>query len=193
MKTFFKRLLIILFFMTLSYAASAQWFVGGSIGGSYSNSKSTNTKAWAVSISPEAGYILNENWAVGGLISYGKAVTKVYSQYLDKTDVDITLFSINPYAIYAPIKFKHFAVCAEMGVTFAPRQTGINYAAFGAYITPLLTYNINEHIFLKTNLDFAGLSVSGTTNGSFSFGASAGGDNALNLDDGFSIGFVYRF
>ena len=80
-----------------------------------------------------------------------------------------------------------------MGVTFAPRQTGINYAAFGAYITPLLTYNINEHIFLKTNLDFAGLSVSGTTNGSFSFGASAGGDNALNLDDGFSIGFVYKF
>ena len=193
MKTFFKRLLVILFFMTLSYAASAQWFVGGSIGGSYSNSKSTNTKAWAVSISPEAGYILNENWAVGGLISYGKAVTKVYSQYLDKTDVDITLFSINPYAIYAPIKFKNFAVCAEMGVTFAPRQTGINYAAFGAYITPLLTYNINEHIFLKTNLDFAGLSVSGTTNGSFSFGASAGGDNALNLDDGFSIGFVYKF
>ena len=193
MKTFFKRLLVILFFMTLSYAASAQWFVGGSIGGSYSNSKSTNTKAWAVSISPEAGYILNENWAVGGLISYGKAVTKVYSQYLDKTDVDITLFSINPYAIYAPIKFKNFAVCAEMGVTFAPRQTGINYAAFGAYITPLLTYNINEHIVLKTNLDFAGLSVSGTTNGSFSFGASAGGDNALNLDDGFSIGFVYKF
>ena len=193
MKTFFKRLLVILFFMTLSYAASAQWFVGGSIGGSYSNSKSTNTKAWAVSISPEAGYILNENWAVGGLISYGKAVTKVYSQYLDKTDVDITLFSINPYAIYAPIKFKNFAVCAEMGVTFVPRQTGINYAAFGAYITPLLTYNINEHIFLKTNLDFAGLSVSGTTNGSFSFGASAGGDNALNLDDGFSIGFVYKF
>ena len=193
MKTFFKRLLVILFFMTLSYAASAQWFVGGSIGGSYSNSKSTNTKAWAVSISPEAGYILNENWAVGGLISYGKAVTKVYSQYLDKTDVDITLFSINPYAIYAPIKFKNFAVCAEMGVTFAPRQTGMNFAAFGAYITPLLTYNINEHIFLKTNLDFAGLSVSGTTNGSFSFGASAGGDNALNLDDGFSIGFVYKF
>ena len=193
MKTFFKRLLVILFFMTLSYAASAQWFVGGSIGGSYSNSKSTNTKAWAVSISPEAGYILNENWAVGGLISYGKTVTKVYSQYLDKTDVDITLFSINPYAIYAPIKFKNFAVCAEMGVTFAPSQTGMNFAAFGAYITPLLTYNINEHIFLKTNLDFAGLSVSGTTNGSFSFGASAGGDNALNLDDGFSIGFVYKF
>ena len=110
MKTLFNRLLVISFLMTLSFAASGQWYIGGSIGGTYSNSKSTNTKAWAISINPEAGYIFNENWAVGGLISYGKAVTKVDSQYLDKTDVDINLFSINPYAVYAPIKYKNFAV-----------------------------------------------------------------------------------
>lgn len=193
MKTLFKRLLVITFLMTFSYAASAQWYAGGSIGGSYSNSKSTNTRAWAISISPEAGYILNENWAVGGLISYGKSVTKVDSQYLNKTDVDITLFSINPYAVYAPIKYKNFAVCAEMGVMFAPRQSGVNFATFGAYITPLLTYCINEHIILKTELDFAGISVSGTTNGTFSFGASVGGDNAIKLDDDLSIGFIYKF
>lgn len=193
MKTFFKRILVISFLLTLSYAASAQWYVGGSIGGSYSNSKSTSTTAWAVSISPEAGYIFNERWAVGGLISYGKAVTKVYSQYLDKTDVDITLLSINPYAIYAPIRFKNFAVCAEMGVMFAPPQPGVNFATFGAYITPLLTYSINEHISLKTELDFAGLSVSGTTNGTFSFGASVGGDDAIMIGDDLSIGFIYKF
>ena len=193
MKTLFNRLIVISFLMTLSFAASGQWYIGGSIGGTYSNSKSTNTKAWAISINPEAGYIFNENWAVGGLISYGKAVTKVDSQYLDKTDVDINLFSINPYAVYAPIKFKNFAVCAEMGVMFVPRQSSVDFATFGAYITPLLTYSLNEHMIFKTELDFAGLSVSGTTNGTFGFGASAGGDNVINIGDDLSIGFIYKF
>lgn len=179
--------------MTLSYAASAQWYVGGSIGGSYSNLESTNTTAWAISISPEAGYIINENWAVGGQISYGKAVTKVESQYLNKTEIDVDLFCVNPYAIYAPIKFNNFAICAEMGVIFAPEQSGVDFATFGAYITPLLTYSINEHIILKTELDFAELSVSGTTNGTISVGASVGGDNIIDFDEDLSIGFIYRF
>lgn len=193
MKSFFKRLFVISFLMTLSYAASAQWYVGGSIGGSYSNLESTNTTAWAISISPEAGYIINENWAVGGQISYGKAVTKVESQHLNKTETDVDLFCVNPYAIYAPIKFNNFAICAEMGVMFAPKQSGVDFATFGAYITPLLTYSINEHIILKTELDFAELSVSGTTNGTISVGASVGGDNIIDFDEALSIGFIYRF
>ena len=193
MKSFFKRLFVISFLMTLSYAASAQWYVGGSIGGSYSNLESTNTTAWAISISPEAGYIINENWAVGGQISYGKAVTKVESQHLNKTEVDVDLFCVNPYAIYAPIKFNNFAICAEMGVIFAPEQSGVDFATFGAYITPLLTYSINDHIILKTELDFAELSVSGTTNGTISVGASVGGDNIIDFDEDLSIGFIYRF
>ena len=35
MKSFIKRILVISFLFTLSYAASAQIYVGGSIGGSY--------------------------------------------------------------------------------------------------------------------------------------------------------------
>lgn len=193
MKSFIKRLLVISFLLTLSYTASAQIYAGGSIGASYSNSESTRSKAWSINISPEAGYILNDDWAVGALISYGKAMSKVDSQYLHETKVDVTLFSINPYAVYAPVRFNNFAVCAEMGLQFAPRQSGADFATYGAYIIPLLTYSINGHIILKTGLDFARLSVLGTTNGTFSFGASVGGDNALNIDDDLSIGFIYRF
>lgn len=193
MKSFIKRILVISFLFTLSYAASAQIYVGGSIGGSYAKAESTNAKSWAIDISPEVGYIFNENWAAGVYISYGKSVQEINSEYLDNKTTNVSLFTINPYAVYAPIKFHNFAVCAEMGASYTPKLSEANYSFYSLYVTPLLTYSVNDHIILKTGLDFAKLSVSGDTNGTFKFGVSAGGDNAINITDDFSIGFVYKF
>lgn len=193
MKSFIKRILVISFLFTLSYAASAQIYVGGSIGGSYAKVESTNAKSWTIDISPEVGYIFNENWAAGVYISYGKSVQEINSEYLDNKTTNVSLFTINPYAVYAPIKFHNFAVCAEMGASLTPKLSGAEYSIYSVYVTPLLTYSVNDHIILKTGLDFAKLSVAGDTNGTFKFGVSAGGENALNLADDFSIGFVYKF
>ena len=193
MKSFTTRLLVIAFLMTISFAASAQVYVGGSIGGSYAKVESTNAKSWAIDISPEVGYIFNENWAAGVYISYGKSVQEINSEYLDNKTTNVSLFTINPYAVYAPIKFHNFAVCAEMGASYTPKLSGANYSFYSLYVTPLLTYSVNDHIILKTGLDFAKLSVSGDTNGTFKFGFSAGGDDVLSVSDNFSIGFVYRF
>lgn len=193
MKSFTTQLLVIAFLMTFSFAASAQVYVGGSIGGSYAKAESTNTKSWTIDISPEVGYIFNENWAAGARITYGKSVKEVNSQYLDNKTTNVSLFTINPYAVYAPIKFHNFAVCAEMGASYTPKLSGANYSLYSLYVTPLLTYSVNDHIILKTGLDFAMLSVSGDTNGTFKFGVSAGADDVLSVSDNFSIGFVYRF
>ena len=193
MKSFTTRLLVIAFLMTISFAASAQIYVGGSIGGSYAKAESTNAKSWAIDISPEVGYIFNENWAAGVYISYGKSVQEIKSEYLDNKTTNVSLFTINPYAVYAPIKFHNFAVCAEMGASYTPKLSGANYSLYSLYVTPLLTYSVNDHIILKTGLDFAKLSVSGDTNGTFKFGVSAGADDVLSLSDNFSIGLVYRF
>lgn len=193
MKSFTTRLLVIAFLMTISFAASAQIYVGGSIGGSYAKAESTNAKSWTIDISPEVGYIFNENWAAGVYISYGKSVQEINSEYLDNKTTNVSLFTINPYAVYAPIKFHNFAVCAEMGASYTPKLSGANYSFYSLYVTPLLTYSVNDHIILKTGLDFAKLSVSGDTNGTFKFGVSAGGDDVLSVSDNFSIGFVYRF
>ena len=193
MKSFTTRLLVIAFLMTISFAASAQIYVGGSIGGSYAKVESTNAKSWTINISPEVGYIFNENWAAGARITYGKSVQEINSQYLDKKTTNVSLFTINPYAVYAPIKFHNFAVCAEMGASSSPKFSGANYSLYSLYVTPLLTYSVNDHIILKTGLDFAKLSISGDTNGTFKFGASVGADDVLSISDYFSIGFVYRF
>ena len=193
MKSFTTRLLVIAFLMAFSFAASAQVYVGGSIGGSYAKAESTNAKSWTIDISPEVGYIFNENWAAGARITYCKSVKEVNSPYLDNKTTNLSPFTINPYAVYAPIKFHNFAVCAEMGASYTPKLSGANYSMYSVYVTPLLTYSVNDHIILKTGLDFAKLSVSGDTNGTFKFGVSAGADDVLSVSDNFSIGFVYRF
>ena len=193
MKSFTTRLLVIAFLMTISFAASAQIYVGGSLGGCYAKGVSINARSWTIDISPEVGYIFNENWAAGARITYGKSVKEVNSPYLDNKTTNVSLFSINPYAVYAPIKFHNFLVCSEMGASYAPKLSGVNYSLYSLYITPLLTYSVNDHIILKTGLDFAKLSVSGDTNGTFKFGVSAGADDVLSVSDNFSIGFVYRF
>lgn len=193
MKTFLTRTFILAFLLTISYAASAQVYLGGSIGGGYAESPSTSSKSWAVNISPEVGYAFNENWAVGGRIGYGKSVSEIDSPYLEEIDTEINLFTINPYVAYSHVRFKGFAVWAEAGLQFAPKQEGAGYSTFAGYITPVLTYDLGKRITLKTNLNFAGLMITGTTDGGFAFAGSFGGDDAISLDDDLSIGFVFRF
>ena len=142
MKSFIKRILLISFLFTLSYAASAQIYVGGSIGGSYAKVESTNAKSWTIDISPEVGYIFNENWAAGARITYDKSVQEINSQYLDKKTTNVSLFTINPYAVYAPIKFHNFAVCAEMGASYTPKLSGANYSLYSLYVRSGVTYKL---------------------------------------------------
>lgn len=192
MKTIIKRILIISFLLTSTIAASAQVYIGGSIGGAYADSPNTSSRSWAVNIQPEIGYAFG-SWAVGARASYGKSESRIDSPYLKETDTEISLFTINPYAAFSFLRFRNFSVCAELGLEFAPKQYGADFTSFGAYITPLLTYTVNEHFILKTSLDFAGLAVSGTSDGNVAFVGALGGDNAVIFDDDLSIGFIYRF
>ncbi|MBE6236272.1 MAG: porin family protein [Bacteroidales bacterium] len=193
MKTFISRILTVSLFLTISFAASAQFYVGGSVAGAYANSPSTSVKASAISLNPEVGYSFNEKWAVGGRISYGKTESVTDSPYLKETDLEISLFTINPYAAYSPVSYKGFSLWVEFGVEMSPAQRGADYVSFGAYVTPLLTYSLNDHFILKTSLDFAGLAVQAGTNGDFIFSGAAGGDDLISLGDDLSIGVVYRF
>ncbi len=192
MKPIFNKITIILLSLTFSIAASAQVYIGGSVGGAYTDSPNTNSRSWAVSINPEAGYSFG-NWAVGGRVTYGKSESKIESPYLKETKTELSLLTINPYAAYSFLRLGNIAVCAELGLQFSPEQNGAEYSTFGAYITPLLTYSINEHLILKTSLDFAGLAVSGSSDGNIAFAGVLGGDDAIRFGEDLSIGFVYRF
>ena len=194
MKTNFSKLLVVTFLLlSISFAASAQIYLGGSIGGAYSKVPSTNSKTWAVNVEPEVGYAFNDKWAVGGRISYGKALSMIESPYLNEKKTEVDLFTFNPYAAFSVFSYKGFSICAEAGLQIAPKQNGVKFTTYGAYITPVLTYSIGKHLILKTDLDFAGIAVTGTSEGGFTFAGTVGGDDAISIDDDLSIGFIFRF
>ncbi|MBO5107156.1 MAG: outer membrane beta-barrel protein [Bacteroidales bacterium] len=193
MKPSLIKTIIILILLTISYVATAQIYVGGSLGGAYEDSPNTSTKSSAINVKPEVGFAFNENWAAGGRIAYSKSVSRTETPTLEETATDINLLTINPYAAYSLLKFKNFAVWGEFGVQVTPEQYGIDHTTFAGYITPVLTYSIGKHITLKTDLNFAGLFLTGTTDGGFAVAGSLGGDDAINFNDDLSIGFVYKF
>ena len=190
MKSSVLKLLVVASLMSLCYIASAQVYVGGSISGAVKNSSNADVKqnSWSFNVQPAVGYLLNDNWAIGGRISYNLSKSKterVGYDYQSTSNSNVVV--INPYAAYSPLRSGNFALWAEFGLRFAPKMHSSDYATYGAYIVPALTYDLNDHFVLKSNLGFASLSVSGTSEGGFSFSGSAGEKNNL------SIGVLYKF
>lgn len=180
-KVLLKKGVLLCVLLGMSFAAMGQVYVGGSISGGYGVPPMTETRAWTINIAPEAGYILKDTWAFGARLAYVKTDTEV-SQPL----------TVNPYVAYSTLALGSFTLWAEAGYQLTPRQQGNTDSTHVLYVAPVLTYNLNEHILLKTALDFARLAVIANSEGGVAFVGSLGGDNALNLGE-MSIGFLYKF
>lgn len=191
MKSFFRKMMLVASIMCLAFSASAQIYIGGNIAGAYASSDGGNT-SWAIGFYPEVGYRYNDNWAFGGRISYGRSEEHLNSSLVEDS-INIKLFTINPYAAYSVLQFNGFDVWAEAGLSLIPEQEGLKSTTIGLYLSPVLTYSLADHFLLKTNLNFAGLSIVASDHGVFSIASSVGGNNVLIFDDDLSIGFVYLF
>ena len=92
-----KKLFLAAAMMVASLAASAQVYVGGSLGFQsikpYDGAETSTT----FSIMPEIGYNLDDNWAVG--IQLGYTSSNADSDF-EKTDFTKAIINLNPYARY---------------------------------------------------------------------------------------------
>lgn len=193
MSTFSRKAVLMSVLLLLSLWASAQVYIGGSIAGSYVKSPSANAQSWSINVKPEAGYFLKSNLALGGRISYGKTVTKIEDANNKDTNTATNLLTINPYAAFAPYEHGKFSFWAECGLQVVPQQASLSYSSIGAYVAPAFSYLLGEHLLLKTHLGFAGLAVSVTTDGGFSFKGFFDSNDVISFGDNLSIGFLYKF
>ena len=172
--------------------ASAQVFVGGSLSGAYSDSPSTSTNAWSVGVNPEVGYIMNSDWAFGARLSYGKSKTVVDSPYLHDETINVNQLTISPYAAYSLVTPGNLSLWAEAGLALVPKPDG-GPSAFGAYLAPVLTYNLSRHFLLRSSLNILAASVMWTGDGGFAFAAGIDANDIVTVGNGLSVGFVYKF
>lgn len=193
MCTFSRKAVLMSVLLLLSFWASAQVYIGGSIAGAYAKVPSENAQSWLINVKPEAGYFLKGNLALGGRVSYGKTETMIKDSSHNETNTTINLLTINPYIAFAPFQYEHFSFWAECGIQVTPKQASLSFTSIGAYVAPALSYSLGEHFLLKAQLDFARLAINYTTDGGYSFNGFFDSNDVISFGEKLSIGFLYRF
>ena len=182
-----KKFILTAIVAVASVAANAQVWVGGEVG--YNTSKITidGTKANAentVTILPEIGYSLNENWDVAVAIGYKHGDEK---EHITGEFVGTNSFILNPYVRYSyakvgDLKFFVDGGFSYMNTHFCGDDDNMNSWSLG--FKPGLAYSVSPKTTLVAHL------------GDLSYGFSKIGDvkkNSFNLDLKNSITFGVYF
>ena len=182
--------------MTLAAVAvaatmNAQVYVGGSLGfETTSHDGDTNSR---LTLIPEIGYNLDENWAVGIAFGYGQTKnTEEVTVGGTTAEVSVTnkKFVINPYARYTFAKFDKVNVFVDGGLEYAHYDNGGSKSnAFGLGVRPGVAVNLNDKLSFVSHFGWLGYKYQKDDYD----GAKAANTFGLELDSKVSFGLYYNF
>lgn len=139
-----KKTLLTLAFMLTTMLASAQFYVGGGVG--YSTAEVGDVESTAFSITPEVGYVIDNNWSVGAVLGFE-----------DQENVGKT-FAIEPYVRYTFLKAGGFSLFADGAVAFGTvkPEDGENSTIWSVGIKPGVSYKINNNFSVCAHVGWLG-------------------------------------
>ncbi len=150
-----KKLFLMAAFVVASVAASAQVYVGGGIGFQSSKADTDGAKAaTSFSITPEIGYHLDDNWAVG--IGLG------YSHAKSSSEVKTDAFTIEPYARYTFAKWNNVGLFVDGVVGYTNKtvkedgEDDVKTNTFNIGLRPGLSISLNDKLNFVTTVGFLG-------------------------------------
>lgn len=173
-----KKLMMIAAMMVAAISASAQVYVGGSVGFSTTSYDGESTTSW--SVLPEIGYTLDDSWAVGTVIGYGES---------GDDDDKVKTFEISPYVRYTAAKFSKVNVFLDGGVSYVNvDNAGAKAYGFEVGIKPGVAVNLDEKLSFVAHVGFLG----------YDYAKAKGADKGVNsfgfsLDNSLSFGLYYNF
>lgn len=149
-----KKLFMMAAFAVASVAASAQVYVGGSVGFGSSKADYDGAKAATnFTIMPEIGYNLDENWAVGIGIGYSSE---------KEAEVKTEGFTIEPYARYTFAKWNNVGLFVDGLVGYTTSKTteddeaDIKANTLRIGFRPGISYSPTQKLSLVATLGWAG-------------------------------------
>ena len=180
--------------------ASAQWFVGGSIGYSLDTEDQGNAKVKTSNylLTPQFGYEFNDNWMVGLQFGYEGLNEKYVPEEGDKqTTAFRDYFVVNPFARYTAWYVGDFSLAFQGNVEFGfGNDKAFDY---GLNIVPVLQYDLTPNVMLESSLNFAAIGFAAQQRGEGDnkttdsyFGLTATGEGVDDLTD-ISLGFIVKF
>lgn len=174
-----KKILTFIVLTLISISASAQSYIGGSLGLGYD----FDDKSVDFTLSPEYGYSLNSKWAIGGTLTYS---------YLGAYEVNV--FALQPYARYTFAKVAdnklHFFCDGTFGFGLVGAKDEDTGALWQVGFKPGMSYSFNDHWSIVAHLGFLGY------NGANEEAQDLGYNNNIGFDFGslnLSFGVYYSF
>ena len=146
-----KKILMTMVAAVIAVSASAQVYLGGSIGVGVSKVKNGEEKT-TFKLLPEIGYGINGNWAVGTVIGWGKGNPVSLEDV--SVNSDDTYFKLSPYVRYTFVHSKFVNVFVDGGVDYQHYKGGVNNLEVG--LTPGVAVNLNRHFSFVTKVGFLG-------------------------------------
>lgn len=154
-----KKLLVIAAVALASVTASAQVYLGGSLGVDYTKADKKTT----FTLAPEVGGSLSENWAIGAALNY---------TLQHQTGTNTNAFTVNPYVRYTFARVADdklgFFVDGGFGLGFG-KEKGQSKTDFVWNIgfKPGISYTFNEHWSVVAHLGWLGYQGVKTYGGAF--------------------------
>ena len=208
-----KRFFIVAVILSASVCAvNAQIFVGGDVGfdinfGKYKNDGVSvdNPTYTTFSISPKVGYYLSDKLAIGMELGVNSSIAKTSQTEGDDYKLSRTLINVAPFVRCGLIEVDKLSLLLEgsVGLVFGKDKAkqgsvsadGSKYFGFGAFVLPVLSYDLTDKLALELSCDFLRFGFSSLsekyekekeTSNDFGFGLNSG-DGTLNL------GLIFKF
>ncbi len=196
-----KKILLLAVVMFASLNASAQFYVGGSVGFASVKPVYGSDSEFSFKILPEFGYCLNEQWAVGAVLGYQKGLPFSGLNIgngndnvpFSRTNIDnvagtskVECFTISPYARYTAIEWDMVNFFFDGGLTFGSIKDTGTYFSLG--IRPGVAVKLCDEISFVAHLGFLGFE-----NFSPEGGGNSGSAFGVDFSNSCAFGVYFNF
>ena len=139
-----KKAFLALALMLTTMTASAQWYAGGGIG--FSRTESNGIAATEFIFTPEVGYNINNNWAVGAILE------------VDWVKDTQTIFAFTPYVRYTFYKAGNFSFFTDGEVEVGSiKSEGMDTdMLLGIGIKPGIGYHFTKRFSAEAHIGWIG-------------------------------------
>jgi len=201
-----KTVIMFIMLATITIASNAQFFVEGSFDLHHLNGNTSDgvksTSSFSFSISPQVGYRLNNNIAVGTNVSIGySSINNLNSEKSTNQNWNFSVFG--RYRLLGTEKLSlHIETPVGIGGKITKENTKKTLSQSVIFINafPLVSYNLTEKLSIITKCDFLSLGFTYTntkndvgdniTKNNFGFNAQSTIFSSLS---NIKIGFIYNF
>ena len=169
-----KKYFLMAIMAVAAITASAQVYVGGSLGFASVSPEKGDTQT-SFTIAPEAGYSLSDKVAIGIALGF------------DYAKDDYTKITVSPYVRYNAIQFDRVNIFLDGAVDFATYKPdgGDAQNEWGVGIKPGIEFKANDKISLVSHIGFIGYKDQHKTEGTKTFG--------VDLHNTVTFGIYYNF